>query len=109
MLDASCREHKTNECIWKQVNILAGCQGLLLSAVKRRKLPWFGHVCCHDKLSKIILQGILDGSLRRGRPRKSRKDSIKEWTGQSMSSLLGIADDRGRWAVTAADASVGVS
>ena len=32
--------------------------------------------------------------------------NIKEWTGQSMSSLLRIADDRGRWAVIAADASV---
>ena len=33
---------------------------------------------------------------------------IKEWTGQSMSSLLHIAHDRGRWAVIAANASVRV-
>ena len=50
----------------------------------------------------------MDGSRRRGRPHKSWKDNIKEWTGQSMSSLLRIADDRGRWAVIAADVSVGV-
>ena len=31
---------------------------------------------------------------RIGRPRKkSWKDSIKEWTGQSMSSLLGVTED----------------
>ena len=54
----------------------------------------------------IILQGAVDCSHRRGRPRKSRKDNVKEWTGQSMSSLLRIADDSGRWAVVAADASV---
>ena len=41
-------------------------------------------------------------SRRRGRPRKSRKDNIKEWTGQSMSSLLCIADERDRWAVISA-------
>ena len=35
--------------------------------------------------------------------------SIQEWTGQSMSSLLHIANDKGRWAVSAAHASVGVA
>ena len=42
------------------------------------------------------------------RPRKSWKDNIKEWTGQSVSSMLRITDDRGRWAVLAAETSVGV-
>ena len=75
-----------------------------------RKLSWFGHVCHHDTLpKKIILQGAMEGSRRRGRPRKSWEDSIKEWTGQSMSSLLHSADDRGRRAVTTAAASVGVA
>ena len=73
--------------------------GVLLSTVKRRNLSRFGHVCRHDTLPKIMLQGTVDGSRRRGRPRKSRKDDIKEWTGQSTSSLLRIAYDRGRWAV----------
>ena len=39
---------------------------------------------------------------------KSWKDNIKELTVQSMSSLVCIADGRCRWAVIAADASVGV-
>ena len=43
----------------------------------------------------------MNGSRRRGRPRKS-------WTGQSVLSLLRIADDRGRWTVITTDASVGV-
>ena len=37
-----------------------------------------------------------------------RMEGQQEWTGQSMSSLLHIADDRDRWAVIAADAYVGV-
>ena len=36
----------------------------------------------------------MDGRRRRGRPRKSWNDNIKEWTGQSMSSLLRVAKDR---------------
>ena len=50
----------------------------------------------------------MDGIRRRGKPRKSWKDNINEWTAQSMLSLLRITDDRGRWAVIAADATVGV-
>ena len=64
------------------------------------------HVCRHDTLPKIILQGTVNGSRGRGRSRKSWKDNIKEWTGQSMSSLLRIEGDRGRCAVIAADTSV---
>ena len=92
------------------------------------------YVCRHDMLSKIIPQGTVDGSSRRRKLRKSWKDNTVEWTGLSMSSLLRIADDRvselvsccltalqqqkvidvrmrydrGRWAVIAGDASVGV-
>ena len=42
----------------------------------------------------IILQGSVDGRRHRDRPCKSWKDNIKEWTGQSMSSLLRVAEDR---------------
>ena len=107
MLGISYREHKTNEYVWQQVDILAKRKELLVSTVKRCKLSWFGHVCRYDMLPKIILQETVDR--RRVRPRKSWKGNIKGWTGQSISSLLPIADDRrSRWAVIAADASVGV-
>ena len=33
---------------------------------------------------------------------------IKEWTGQSMSSLLRVAEGRRRWAAITAETSVGV-
>ena len=58
--------------------------------------------------TKIILQGTVDDSRRTGRQQKSWKDNIKEWTGQSLSLLLRIADDRSRWAIIAAQTSVGV-
>ena len=80
----------------------------LLLTVKRLELSWFGHVCRHDMLAKIILQKTVHGRCCRGRPCKSCKDNIKEWTGQSISSLLRIADDRSRWAVITVDAFVGV-
>ena len=59
-------------------------------------------------LPKMILRGTVDSRPRRGSPRKSRMYNIKEWAGQSMSSFMHIADDRSRWAVITAEASVGV-
>ena len=109
MLGISCREHKINEYVWQQVNVLARRQELLLSAVKRHKLSRFSYVCRRDMLLKILLQGTVDARRHRGRPRKSWKNNIKEWTGELMSSLLRIVDDRNRWAAMTADASVGVS
>ena len=50
-------------CIWQQVNILARRQELL-STIKRCKLSWFGQVCRHDTLPKIIHYGTVDGSCR---------------------------------------------
>ena len=107
MLVISYREHKTSQYVLQQGDILAGRHEVLLSTIKHRKLSWFIDVCRHDTLLKIILvQGTVDGNRRRGRPRKSWKDNFKEWTDQSMLSLLCIADDRGRWALIAPDASV---
>ena len=71
----SYSEHKTSDYIWRQVNILAGHQELVLSTVKLHKLSWFGSVmsaitiCCQK--SCYVLWGTVDGSYHRGRPRKS--------------------------------------
>ena len=66
--------------------------------VKRRMLSWFGHVIRHEVLLKTILQGTVEHCRCIGRRRESQKDNINELTGQSLSSLVFIADDRGRWA-----------
>ena len=57
--------------VLEMASILVGPRELLLSTVKRRKLSWFSHVCRHDTLSKIILQGSVDGRRLRGRPCES--------------------------------------
>ena len=85
MFGISYREHRTNEYVWQQVYIIAGRHKLLLSTAKRRKLPWFDHVCRHDTLPKIILyeqwKGIVaeEDLVYHGRTKNG------QWTGQSMS------------------------
>ena len=46
------------------LRIIAGRQELLMLTVKRRKLSRFDHVCRHNTLPKIILQGTVNGSRR---------------------------------------------
>ena len=72
MLGLLHKEHKTNEYVWQHVSMLTGRQDILLSTFMRQELSWFGHVCRHDTLPKIMLQGTVDGIRRTGKkPRKS--------------------------------------
>ena len=69
----------------------------LLATVKRRKLKWYGHVTRSDGLTEVILQGTVEGSRRRGRPKKSWSDNIQEWTGKSFAETQAIAHHRQEW------------
>ena len=60
LLHISYLELKTNDWVWSKINFLMSPQEIRLATVKRWKLAWFGHVTCHDSLSKTILQGTLE-------------------------------------------------
>ena len=69
----------------------------LLTAVKTRKLKWYGHTIRLSGLSKTIVQGTVRGGRKRGRPKKRWEDNISEWTGLSLSETVRKADDRVGW------------
>ena len=50
-----------------------------------------------DGLTKVILQGTVEGRRRRGRPKKSWIDNIAEWTGKSFAETQAMAHDRQEW------------
>ena len=87
--------------------VLAEERDITLSSIKHRKLSWFDHVCIHS--AEIHTTGPVHGAptYSKGRPRKSLMNNIKEWIGQSLSSLLHIANDRSRYEAITAEASVG--
>jgi len=97
VLQVSYLEHKTNVFIHDQIRQLAGRQETLLKVVRRRILAWFGHVTRHQMLSKVVLQGMVDGGRRRGGQRKTWLDNIKEWTGRDISTLMRITEDSQAW------------
>ena len=71
----------------------------VVTTIKRRKVRLFGHVCRmkDDRLLKMIMFGMVDGSNRRGRPRRAWISDITEWTGMSLRHTTEIARDRDRW------------
>ena len=56
----------------------------LLATVKRWKLKWHGHAIRSDGLTKVILQGTVEGQRIRGMQKKRWIDNIAEWTGISF-------------------------
>ena len=96
-LRISYLEHKTNDCLQSEINLLRVQRERLLAAGSRREPARFGHVTRHDSLSKTILQGTLEGGRRRGRQRKCCMDNIREWISLPMPELLTRASSRKDW------------
>ena len=106
ILQISYLEHKIIEYVWDRIKSIAGHQETIITTIKRRKMAWFGHILRHDTLTKIILQGTVEGGRRRGRQRKSWLDNIKEWTGMKLHELLAAAQNRQMWRSLSVDVSM---
>ena len=106
LLNISWTEHKTNELVRYQVELAVSTQEPLLATAKRRKMQWYGHVTRHNTMAKTILQGTLEGGRRRGRPRKSWSDNVKEWTDMDTPTLIRAAEARQNWRRLSTEASL---
>ena len=94
LLGISYRDHITNEEVKARIGNLIGPYEDLLTATKRRKLKWYGHVTRSSGLAKTILQETVQGGRRRDRQRKRWEDNIKEWTGRGWNIILRKAENR---------------
>ena len=97
ILGISYKDRFTNEQVRKTIINHIGPYEDLLATAKRRKLKWYGNVTRSDGLTKVILQGTVAGSRRRGRPKKSWIDNIVEWTGKSFAENQAMAHNRQEW------------
>ena len=91
ILNIHWSEHRTNESIYNELKIHSG---ELLNFVKKQKLKYFGHVSRHDSLEKLILQGRVEGSRSRGRPRRKWTDDIQDWLSEDIGDVARMAEDR---------------
>ena len=71
----------------------------LMQMVIKRKLGLFGHVCRmgDNRLIKIAVFGMADGTRRRGGQRRRWLDDIRDWSGMTLEQLLVVAADRSAW------------
>ena len=59
--DISCKDHVTNEDVYRKIQAVIGKYDELLIFVKKRKLSWFSHISRSSGLAKAILQGTVQG------------------------------------------------
>ena len=57
-----------NEYINHTIITTIGNYEPLLQTIKRRKLKLYGHIFRHDGFYKTIMQGVVEGVCKRGRP-----------------------------------------
>ena len=86
-----------NEEVRAKIQQAVGPHEGLLAIVKRRKLQWYGNVCCSSGLAKTILQGTVKGGRRPGRQRKRWEDNIREWIGIEFARSQRAVENREKW------------
>ncbi len=95
ILGISYKDRITNEQVRKTIIKHIGPYEDLLATVKRRKLKWYGHVTRSDGLTKVILQGKVEVSLRRPWAIRKRAGSTTSRTGPANPSLIGVYSSHG--------------
>ena len=71
----------------------------IVQTVMKRKLNLFGHICRMDdgRMVKTVVFGMMEGTNRKGRPRREWLDDITEWCKKGIQEVAGIAKDRETW------------
>ena len=88
----SWKDKKTNEQVLNSV----GEDRSLTDSILKRKKNWIGHVVRGEGLLKLAIEGRMEGSKSRGRPRMGMIDDLKEG---SYSEMKRRAESREVWRV----------
>ena len=95
MLRIPWTEKRTNSSVLQEI----GVTKRLLQNICIQNLRYFGHVSRRggNNLEKVIMQGMVEGKRRRGRPRARWIDQIKAVTGYPLRLCYSLAEDRHLW------------
>ena len=92
MMKISYTEHVSNEEVLRRTN----SKRTLKSEIIRRKLQYFGHVVRGERLQRRLLDGQVEGTRGRGRPRRTWMTDIKETTGKKYAECVRTVQRRER-------------
>ena len=85
---------RSNQSILKEISPGISLEGMML----KLKLQYFGHLMQRvDSLEKTLMLGGIGGRRRRGRPRMSWLDGIRDSMDVSLSELREMVRDRKAW------------
>ena len=101
ILKISWKDKITNEDVLKRVN----AKNRLIKIIQTKKLKYFGHISRQNgsSLHRIILDGKVDGTKSRGRPRTSWSSNVVKWTGLLYHQAVRIAQNRKEWRAIASN------
>ena len=86
---------RTNASILEEI----GVSKRLLHTISILILSYFGHIARRkgNNLEKVIMQGMIEGKRRKGRPRSRRIDQIRSAIGLPLRDCYALAEDRYLW------------
>ena len=98
LLGVTWKDRKTNEWIMDKIKEICGYEPEdVMDVVKRRKLQYLGHLVRGRGTGRAVMEGGMEGSRGRGRPRRYWMGNITEWTGERGNTLRSMTVDREGW------------
>ena len=102
MLRVSWMDRESNDTVLKR----AGTKRSLVDTIRKRQLRFVGHITRERGLEKLCLQGKIEGTKGRGRPRASYMDGLTLATGVDTLGIMRMADNRNGFREVVANVSV---
>ena len=95
MLRIPWTKRRTNASILEET----GVSKRLLHTINIQMLRYFGHIARRkgNNLEKVIMQGMIEGKRRKGRPRSRWIDQIRSAIGLPLCDCYALAEDRHLW------------
>ena len=99
------KEKKTNDYVRRKVaEILGENPESVEEIIKQRKLKFYGHQIMKGTMTKVLIEGGVEGVRGKGRPRRQWEDDLKEWSGGwTIERLRRATKDRQWWRTLAHD------
>ena len=67
------------------------------TTIKRMKLKWYGHVRRSSIPAKIVMEGLVPGFRKRGRPSRRWMQDLTDWTRKDIAELAPMVYNRDEW------------
>ena len=99
MMNIKWQDRVKNEEVIQRANI----KERLFRTIKKRTLIYFGHMIRKEDLQRKLLDGKINGTKSRGRPRTMWTNNISHWSGMSYIEATRRAGNRNNWRAVASN------